>query len=276
MPSATTQYLAAEGRENIDRCMDLAFAWCADHEVDTVVIFSGTGEGPRYAARNLLPRERYRDMRVVVVTPAVGRSYRQTPGDPNSPLIRAGLAPEVRDELRALNVAVVSAHLPFKPYAVGFERATEWNRVAEAYGVLGGGFALCVQAAMLAADAGEIPHGARIVSSSADTAVEITYACRTESFLAATDGLLVGHIICRPAKYTISKREHEAIRPAAPVIAPGPPTPVLPPAPSSPASSPAPASALPAPPRTGAPPPTDGEGTSVAKQKRGKKGAPKG
>ena len=220
MPTATTEYLAAEGRANIDRCMDLVFAWSADHGVDTVVILSGTGEGPLYAARHLMPRERFRALKVVAVTPAVGRSYRQSPGDPNSPLIRAGLAPEVRDELSGHGIAVVSAHLPFKPYAIGHERTSEWSRVAEAYGVLGGGFALCVQAAMLAADAGEIPHGARIVAASADTAVEIRYACRTESFLAAADGLLVGHIICRPLEYTISKREHEAMRPlTTPVLA---------------------------------------------------------
>ena len=245
MPTATTQYLPAEGRKNITACMDLAFAWCAEHDVATIAILSGTGEGPLYAARNLLPQAKYTGIRVVAVTPAVGRSYRQVPGDPSSPIVRAGLAPEVRDELRGHGVAVVSAHLPFKPVAVGYARTSEWGRVAEAYGVLGGGFALCVQAAMVAADAGEIEHGARIVAASADTAIEVSHACRTESFLAATDGLLVGHIICRPLVYDISKREHEMFAPALPPPAP-------PAASAIPTTAPAmlPASPAPPPPET--------------------------
>lgn len=231
---ANTEYLPAEGQEHLARCMRLAAGWCADNHIETLVIFSGTGVGPLYVARNLLPLEEYRKLQVVTVTPAVGRIYRKVHGDAQSAM-PAGLAPEVRDELSGHGIRVVSAHLPFKPYTVGYERTTEWNRVAEAYGIFGGGLALCIQAAMMAADAGAVEHGARIVAASADTALEIGHACRSESFLSSVDGLLLGHIICRPAKYTISKREHEAVRPL-----PEPPVVEAPPATPDPPALPAP------------------------------------
>jgi hypothetical protein len=116
----------------------------------------------------------------------------------------------MRDELIALGVGVTSAHLPFKEMYDGRERTSEWTRVSEAYGVLGGGFALCVQATLMACDAGLIEHGDEVVALTSDTAVAVR-ACRSESFLSPLDGLLVGHIICRPTRYTISKRIHETI-----------------------------------------------------------------
>jgi hypothetical protein len=208
--SDLTAYFDGEGRRMMQECVRLSFEWCASEGITTMVVFTGTGEGPHYAAKEFLTKEPYTRMKMVAVTPPAGRPYRLNPAIPDSPLVRAGVTPAMRDELSALGISIISAHLPFKETYDGRARTSVWTRVAEAYGVLGGGFALCVQAVLVACDAGAIPHGERVVSMSADTSI-VASACRTESFLAPTEGLLVGHIICRPLRYDISKRMHETI-----------------------------------------------------------------
>jgi hypothetical protein len=207
MRQETTTYFEAEGRASMEECINLSVEWCARTGLRKVVIFTGTGEGPYYAAKEVLPREEYSDLEVIAVTPAVGRAYRAEPGNPDSPVVYAGIRPAMRDELTALGIEVVSAHLPFSGIQIGRQRESEWTRVAEAYGVLGGGFSLCVQALLLACDAGSVESGERVVVATADTAF-VAVASRTESFLSQSEGLLIEHIICRPMRYSISKRLH--------------------------------------------------------------------
>lgn len=210
--SLATTYFEGEGRPSMEACVRLAADWCVAHGMVTLVIFTGTGEGPHYAAKELLVDKKYKHLRAVAVTPPVGRPYRQTPGDPNSPLVISGLNPAMREELVALGVGIVSAHLPFKELYDGKDRTSEWSRVAHSFGILGGGFALCVQAALVACDAGLVDHGERVVALTADTAV-VLRASRTECFLSPLEGLLAEHIICRPERYNISKQFHETIGP---------------------------------------------------------------
>lgn len=219
MTIETTTYFDGEGRAAMEQCIQCAADWAAAHAIETLVIFSGTGEGPHYAATKLLPQPPYTGLRVVAVTPPYGRPYKIDPTNPDSPTVHSGIKKAMRDDLTALQVNVVSAHLPFKERYDGQSRTSEWARVAESFGVLGGGFALCIQAVLVACDAGFVQHGERVVALTADTAIE-ALACRTESFLSPLEGLLVGHIICRPARYNISKRIHETIKQPEPAAAP--------------------------------------------------------
>lgn len=202
-----TTYLDREGRDSVLECISVSFDWCVKNDVSSVVIFTGTGDGPRYAAETMLCTDRYKHIRVTAVTPPFGRAYKSNPSAPESPVVRAGINPAMRDSLLELGIAVIAAHLPFKEINTGRARESEWSRVSEAYGVLGGGFSLCVQSALMACDAGAIESGERIVSITADTAISLI-SSRTESFLSPVDGLLVEHIICRPVRYTISKEKH--------------------------------------------------------------------
>jgi hypothetical protein len=207
---APTRYFDGEGRAFMTACIDRSADWCISEGIETLVIFTGTGEGPQYAADELLTKDRYKHLHVVAVTPPFGRPYRSNPAEQASPIVAAGVNPAKRDALSSLGVIVISAHLPFKEINTGRNRESEWAKVAEAYSVLGGGFPHCIQAVLVACDAGAIQSGERVVVLSADTAF-VVRACRTESFLSPVDGLLVEHIICRPARYTISKPLHESV-----------------------------------------------------------------
>jgi hypothetical protein len=205
-----TLYFDGEGRPFMEECINRSVEWCVVDGLRTVVIFTGTGDGPQYAAQNLLTQDRYKHLHIVAVTPPFGRAYKANPTEANSPVIRAGINPAMRDSLSALGINVVAAHLPFKEVQTGRGRESAWSLVAESFGVLGGGFALCVQALLVACDAGVVESGERVVVLGADTSF-VAIACRTESFLSPYDGLLVEHIICRPSRYSISKRSHETM-----------------------------------------------------------------
>lgn len=214
--SLVTQYVPTEGRAWVRESLRHAADWCLSESIATLVIFTGTGEGPYLAGTELLTRDKYKKLKVVAVTPPAGRPYKQDPTDVNSPIVHSGLSEAMREKLTTLGIPVVSAHLPFKECWSGAdERTSEWTRVAEAYGVLGGGFSYCIQAALVSCDSGMVAHGTRVVTVSADTALALR-ACRTESFLSPYEGLLVEHIICRPEKYTISKSRHESVAPPDP------------------------------------------------------------
>ena len=204
--SMTTRYFDGEGRDFMEPCLRHTFKWCDEHGVGKVVIFTGTGEGPMFAARNLLPD--YESITAVAVTPPAGRLYVRDPTKAERELVRSGVPPRIQQFLQAFGVPVISANLPFK--RMEGDQASPWPQVERAYGVLGGGFSLCVQAVLVACDAGRVAVGERVAAATADTAI-VAIASRTETFLSPTEGLLVEHILCRPSRYTISKMEHESI-----------------------------------------------------------------
>lgn len=238
-PVGTTRYFDGEGRAFMRECVERAFEHCATHpDIRSVVMFTGNGEGPHFAATSLLPRARYKHVRLVAVTPPFGKRYI----DPIKGSVHAGIAPEMRDELGELGIAVIAAHLPFQESFDGSlfpdgrgRRSSPWTRVSAALGILGGGLPLAIQAIMMACDAGEVEPGELVVALTADTAITAT-ACRTESFLSPVEGLLVEEILCRPRRYPISKRHHRSVIANAPQPqpAPAPPAPALPAATATP------------------------------------------
>lgn len=202
--SAPTTYFNGEGRAFMQECLGAAFKSAVEREAKTIVIFTGSGEGPLFALQHLLPKVEYSHINIVAVTPPFGRPYKRLPSEE---LVTAGIADQLRRFLTSSGIPVISAHLPFKGIQIGHDRASDWSRVAEAFGVMGGGFALCVQSILIAADAGYIEVGERVIATTADTAI-IALAARTETFISPTEGLIVEHVITRPSVFDISKPRH--------------------------------------------------------------------
>lgn len=200
-----TSYLPGEGRDFMHECLRHAFEWSKDNGITAIVIFTGTGEGPLYAVQNLMTESGIET--VVAVTPPAGRAYRVDPRNQESEVVRAGVDPKLRQFLEEMGVGVIAAHLPFKPIE-GLSGSSQWEAVEAALSIMGGGFPLCIQAALVACDAGAVAPGDRIVVATADTAISVV-ACRTETFISKTRGLLVEHVICRPRKFDISKADHD-------------------------------------------------------------------
>ncbi len=203
-----TLYVDGEGRPHLDACMAATFEHCRQYKVNAIVIYTWAGEGPVLALERFLEQPDFAHIRIVAVTPPAQKTYLADPRAEKSSIVRTGITGERRRRLTEAGVPIVSARLPFRPVAPDEGLTDPMQLVDRALGVLGGGLSLCVQAALMACDAGAVAHGERIAAMSADTAV-VLVACQSETFLSPKRGMLVEHIICRPSLYDISKALHE-------------------------------------------------------------------
>lgn len=208
----TTAYLEQEGRSQMATCIDEAFSYAKASDITTMVMFTGSGDGPLLAAQNYLISPEHKKVRLIAVTPPYKKAYRSDPLVKDSPVVISGISSPMRDFLKGAGVEICSGQLLFKPLRVGGKLDSEWSRVEAALSIMGGGLALCVQAIILACDAGYVNPRSQVVALTADTAID-AFAARTEDFLSETDGLIINHIICRPAKFTISKANHRIYAP---------------------------------------------------------------
>ena len=203
----STTYLKGEGRAHVLECMEATFRHCRDHDVKTLVIYTASGDGPLLAIERFLSQPQYSPIRVIAVTPSANRTYVEDPRKNERTLVQTGIFGDRRQQIERAGISIVSARLPFRSMLVGSEHKEPMQLVDLAFGVLGGGFSLCLQAAMMACDAGAIIRLERVAAMSADTAI-VLVASQSESFFSNKTGLLVEHIICRPLLYDISKSEH--------------------------------------------------------------------
>ena len=203
-----TIYVESEGKPSIQTCIRASFEFCRDQHIDKIILFTGAGDGAMLAVDNFLTRKDFAAIQMIAVTPPSGKRYRSDPSDETSALVASGVSPTRKEFLREMGIPVISAHMPFK-VSTG-TAVSAWNETAEAFGILGGGFSLCVQAVLMACDAGEVEVGERVVAVSADTSI-VAIASRTELFLAPHHGLLVEHTICRPRQFNISKSQHSEL-----------------------------------------------------------------
>lgn len=199
---APVTYFANEGRSNLPECLRLTFEAARLHGLNKVVIFTAIGEGVTLAIDTFLNQEQYAHLGLVAVTFPQGTPVSgETQGELH-------LFPgNVRNILSSKNIPLVRANLPFSSisaqYAHHGSLAQELSIVGNVLNVFGGGMSLCLQAVLIACDAGEVKVGEHVVVMTADTSL-IVRAAPTRGFL--TD-LIVRQIVCKPAFLTISKDE---------------------------------------------------------------------
>lgn len=190
---AHVTYFLHEGKENLRECLRLSFEAAAQHDITTLVIFTGMGEGVKIALQEYCSRPEYSHIKLVAVSFPQGR-------------IATPVPLEDLDFFHAQKIPFIRAHLPFDPiHGTYRERGTGqglslFGSVLE---VFGGSMNLCVQATLVACDAFAIENGEHIIALTSDTAI-LARACPTCDFLTT---FIVREVICKPAILTISKRE---------------------------------------------------------------------
>lgn len=196
-------YFAQEGRENLGECLRLSFETLAQLSLEKLVIFTGIGDGIQEAIDGYLCRPEYADIKIVGVTFAQGFEVRQN-GQQS-----AHVFPEDRKAaFSSRSIPIVRAHLPFDSISTQYRQqhgilGQDMGIVGNALNIFCGSMSLCVQAVLMACDAGEVEIGEHVVVMTADTAL-IVRAAPTARLL--TD-LIVRQIICKPAFLTVIKAE---------------------------------------------------------------------
>jgi hypothetical protein len=193
--SAAIEYFFQEGKENLEHCLRIAFETAAHRDVKKIVIFTGIGEGPKMAIERFRVQPRFADIKVIAVT------------FPNGLFEHSVISDDDRKYLHSNDVPIVRAHLPFDPIKAHHENhgilGQDLTLIGNALSIFCGSMSLCVQATVMACDAGEVDLGEHIIALTSDTAILVRSA-PTSRLL--TD-LIVREILCKPMSLTIGKKE---------------------------------------------------------------------
>jgi hypothetical protein len=177
----------------------IAFETAISRDVKTIVIFTGVGEGPRLAVEHYLSQQTFKEIRVIAVTFPYGQRFKHG--------VHVEISPETRRFLEENGVPIVRAHLPFSPIAAHYQHhgilGQDLTLIGSALSIFGGGMSLCVQAALVASDAGYLELGEHAICLTSDTAI-VVRTSPTEQLL--TD-FIVREILCKPMTLTVVKHE---------------------------------------------------------------------
>jgi hypothetical protein len=140
-----------------------------------------------------LSQPEYSKLGIVAVTFPAGR-------------IPASISNEDRELLRSSGIPIIQSHLPFDPIHGTFGERGEGQGLSllgSALEIFCGSMNLCVQAALVACDAGFVEAGEHVIVLTSDTSI-LVRACPTCHFLR---NFVVREIFCKPAILSISKQE---------------------------------------------------------------------
>jgi hypothetical protein len=196
--SSSIEYFLEEGKTNLRSCLRIAFEAAVSRQIDTIVIFTGAGEGPEIAIKEFRSIPEFKDIKLIAVTFPQGQRFKQGPAE---------IGPERRALLEENGVPIIRAHLPFNPIEAHYQSrgflGQDLSLIGNAFSIFGGSMSLCVQAAMMASDAGCLELGDHVISMASDTAI-IVRTAPTERLL--TD-LIIREVLCKPLYLTIIKKE---------------------------------------------------------------------
>jgi len=196
-------YFLQEGRENLSECLRSAFGAAKNHNIRKIVIFTAQGLGITMALDEYCSKPEYSHIKLVAVTFPVGQPFTDTEGK----ALQIDISQELREKFRNQSIPIVRARMPFDPIAPPHLHrgvlGQDLSLVESALNVFGGSMSLCIQAALIACDAGEVEWGEHIIALTSDTAI-LAQAAPTRHMLTA---FAVREILCKPAVYTIGRNE---------------------------------------------------------------------
>lgn len=197
--SANTEYFYEEGKSNLRACMRIAFETAISRGIDTLVIFTGIGEGPEIAIREFRSLMPFQDIKLIAVTFPYGQRFKDGK--------EVVISQEIRSLLEQNGVPLIRAHLPFNPITAHYRHhgilGQDLTLIGNALSIFGGSMSLCVQAAVMACDAGCLQVGDHVIAMTSDTAI-IVRTAPTDRLL--TD-FIVREVLCKPLFLTVGKSE---------------------------------------------------------------------
>jgi hypothetical protein len=196
-----TEYFLQEGKENLERCLQATFKAAAAHSINKVIIFTSAGEGVKRAIQDYRSQKLFADIELIAVTFPTQTQF--STSDPSEYTI----PDDTREFFAGQNVPIVRAHLPFEPIRPHYKGTgvlgQDFSLIGNALRIFCGSMSLCVQAVLMASDAGYVSLGEHVIAMTSDTSI-LVRAAGTSHFL--TD-LIVREILCKPVLLTIGKSE---------------------------------------------------------------------
>src|SRR5579863_3789025 len=201
--TARITYFLQEGRENLLECLRTSFRAARKHNIEKLIIFTTQGLGIAMALDEFCSKPEFSGIKLVAVTFPVGQPFTDAEGKP----LDYDISSELRERFRAMEVPIVRAHMPFDPIASIYrDRGVlghDLSLVESALNAFGGSMSLCIQAVMIACDAGEVGWGEHVIALASDTAI-LAQASPTRCMLR---DLAVREILCKPVIYNVGRAE---------------------------------------------------------------------
>jgi hypothetical protein len=196
--SERVYYFDAEGKENLTKTISLVTENAERSGISKVVMFTADGEGPRRAYVQL----QRRGIRLIACTFAAGTPIK----DPADGTWRANGIPDqrIRTVLQEAGVTIVRGGLPFEDSFIPGADDAKLKAIVETLNMFSGGLSLCVQAVVMATEAGAVEPQEEVIAMAADTAIVATGALKRTMF--APWGLVIRRFICKPEHLTITKK----------------------------------------------------------------------
>ncbi len=195
-------YFLQEGRDNLPECLKIAFQAAKKQNVERIVIFTARGEGIQLALDRFCCLDEYKNIKLVAVTFPQAKAF-TAEGKP----LEVRISDDAERIMNQRGIPIVRAHLPFDPIAPPFKDrgvlAQDLSLVESALNIFGGGMSLCVQAVVLACDAGAIGLGEHVIAMTSDTAI-LVQAAPTARMLRE---MIIREILCKPAILSIGRNE---------------------------------------------------------------------
>lgn len=188
-----TTYFWQEGKDNLRDCLGIAFEAAKQHGIKKIVIFTGEGEGVKIAYDEFLTRSEYSHIQIIAATFPHGYKHE--------------ISRDARAWMTDRKIQVVQAHLPFDPIKAQFQGhgilGQDFSLLGNVLNIFGGSISLCVQAVLMACDAGVVNKGEHVIALTSDTSILVRSAPTSQLL---TD-FIVREIFCKSAVLDISKRE---------------------------------------------------------------------
>lgn len=194
MTRLSTRLFDREGKQNLAETIRIVARASNEMGIDKILVFTSEGDGIASLHKKL---KRFQSLFAVTFP------HEMIANDPEKGPFFIGLASALRrNELRNIGVTIIQGTMPFGPLG---DTQPEWLMgLSMGLGILGGGLQLCVQAILMACDAGHLNATERCVVMSADTAV-IARAGHSNNFFRKSSTLAIEHILCKPQFYQISR-----------------------------------------------------------------------
>jgi hypothetical protein len=205
--SGTTFYYYSEGKINLDRTVELVNKRLNQTKIKKAIVFTADGIG----AQKLKQIIKRKNVEIIAVTFPYRQPFHTNDNLGNRKEFFAGTSKKtVCNELRQSGITLVQGVMPLQdiPIPNGLHSDTKIQTINSTLSLFSGGLKLCIEAILMASDAGYIEQGEETIAFSADTAI-IATGCRKEWLFHPIEGLEIKEFICKPRKLSITHKPIE-------------------------------------------------------------------
>jgi hypothetical protein len=189
-----TELFEAEGKQNVRSVIRIVAKASKALEIRKVVVFASAASNV-LALREVLSE----NTAVLVVTFPSGMVARRGHED----AVLMGIpSREDRQALRQRGIPILQGVMPLR--ALGETLSPSIDAMRRVFSLWGGGTELCVQAVLMASDAGYLSEGEQCLVMTGDTAL-IMRAGNAYNFLRAQSKVAIEHVLCKPLHYQITR-----------------------------------------------------------------------